>query len=227
VVNTKIFHILIVDDDKKILSLLEKFLIKNDFIITAAQHAEEASLKLAKYKFDLIILDIMMPGEDGISFTKTIREFTNTPIILLSALNIVENRVQGLLNGADDFLAKPFEPQELLLKINNIYERYKIYNTSTTFNFGDYRYDLKNKFLYKNNNYIELNNNETSILDTLINNKYKFISRENLAKICGNLNERSIDVIITRIRCKIETDPKNPKFIKTSRGNGYMFIYRS
>lgn len=222
-VETKVFHILIVDDDKKILSLLEKFLIMNKFFITTAENAEDASSKLAKFKFDLIILDIMMPGKDGILYTKNIREISNTPIILLSALNVTETRVQGLLNGADDFLAKPFEPQELLLKINNIYERYKIYDKKTEIIFGNYRYNLKNKFLYKDNNFIELNQNEINILDTLINNKDRFISRDNLVQLCSNLNVRSVDVIITRLRYKLETTPKNPQFIKTSRGKGYMF----
>ena len=215
-------HILVVDDDEGIRELVKEYLKKNKFLVTTARDAEDAQNKVDFIKFDLIILDIMMPGKSGLQFTQDNRNILNTPIILLTAKGEPSERITGLEIGADDYLAKPFEPKELILRINNILNKTKIKFTKRLIEFGDVKIDLNKLLIKKKNIEYKINNTEKSILEQMINSPGKIFSRQNISSIINIEKERSIDVIITRLRKKIESDPKKSKYLQTIRGEGYV-----
>tara|TARA_B100000035_G_scaffold102514_1_gene86941 strand:- start:5009 stop:5686 length:678 start_codon:yes stop_codon:yes gene_type:complete len=217
-----IAHILVVDDDDGIRTLVKKYLNENNYLITTAISAEDALEKIKIIKFDLIILDIMMPGKSGLEFIKENQKKLETPIILLTAKGDASERVEGLEIGADDYLPKPFEPKELLLRIKNILEKTKKSDQKRVIKFENIEIDLNKQIISKKNNEYKINNTEKKILEKMINNPGKTFSREDIGFLIELDKERSIDVIITRLRKKIEIDPKNPKFLQTIRGAGYV-----
>ena len=217
-----IAHILVVDDDHGIRSLVKKYLNENNFLVTTANSAEDAFDKINIVNFDLIILDIMMPGKSGLEFIKENKKRLETPIILLTAKGEAVDRITGLEIGADDYLPKPFEPKELLLRIKNIVEKTQINNRRRIVDFKNIKIDLNKQLILRNNEEFKINNTEKTILEKMINNPGKTFSREDIGIIIDLDKERSIDVIITRLRKKIEIDPKNPKFLQTIRGAGYV-----
>jgi len=220
--NNFIAHILLVDDDDGIRSLVKQYLNQNNFLVTTSSSAENAEDKILIIKFDLIILDIMMTGKSGLDFIKENKSKINTPIILLTAKGETEDRVGGLEIGADDYLPKPFEPKELILRIKNILNKTIKNNQKRIIKFDNIKIDLNKLLIIKNNNEFKINNTEKVILEKMINNPGKTFSRENIGRLINLDKERSIDVIITRLRKKIETDPKNPKYLQTLRGAGYV-----
>ena len=220
--NEFIAHILVVDDDDGIRSLVKKYLNENNFLVTTAYNAEDASEKIEIIKFDLIILDIMMPGKNGLEFIKDNKKKLEAPIILLTAKGEASERVEGLETGADDYLAKPFEPKELILRIKNILNKTIKTEQIRIIEFANVKIDLNKLLIIKNNNEFKINSTEKTILEKMINNPGKTFSRENIGQLIEIDKERSIDVIITRLRKKIEIDPKNPKFLQTIRGAGYV-----
>ncbi len=215
-------HILLVDDDEGIRSLVKKYLNENNFLVTTAENAESASEKIKIIKFDLIILDIMMPGRSGLEFIYDHKKDLDTPIILLTAKGEANERVEGLELGADDYLAKPFEPKELILRIKNILTKTIKTDQKRIIEFENVKIDLNKLLIIKNKKEFKINNTEKIILEKMINNPGNTFSRENIGQLINLDKERSIDVIITRLRKKIETDPKNPKFLQTIRGAGYV-----
>jgi len=215
-------HILVVDDDDGIRSLVKKYLNENDYLVTTANSAEDASEKIKILKFDLIILDIMMPGKSGLEFIEDHKRDLETPIILLTAKGEANERVQGLEIGADDYLPKPFEPKELTLRIQNILNKTKKYDLKKVIKFENIKIDLNKQLIFKKDIEFKINNTEKVILEKMINNPGKTFAREQIGKLIDLDKERSIDVIITRLRKKIELDPKNPKFLQTIRGAGYV-----
>ena len=215
-------HILVVDDDEGIRNLVKQYLNENNYLITTAISAEDAKEKTSNIKFDLIVLDVMMPGKSGLEFTIENKEKINTPIILLTARGETEARVEGLEVGADDYLAKPFEPKELILRIQNIIKKTKKNDQKRIIKFENIKIDLNKQLIFKNDIEYKINNTEKKILEKMINNPGKTFSRENIGMLIELDKERSIDVIITRLRKKIEIDPKNPKFLQTIRGAGYV-----
>ena len=217
-----IAHILVVDDDDGIRSLVKKYLNENNFLVTTADSAENASEKINIIKFDLIILDIMMPGKNGLEFIKQHKMKLDTPIILLTAKGEANERVEGLETGADDYLPKPFEPKELILRIKNILDKTLKTEQVRIIEFANVKIDLNKLLIFKNDNEFKINNTEKIILEKMINNPGKIFSREDIGQLTEIDKERSIDVIITRLRKKIEIDPKNPKFLQTIRGAGYV-----
>ncbi len=215
-------HILVVDDDDGIRNLVKQYLNENNFLVTTAESAEDANLKVNVIKFDLIVLDIMMPGKTGLDFTKENKGHLNTPIILLTAKGETSERVKGLESGADDYLPKPFEPKELILRIKNILNKTRNKNTKRVIEFGTIKINLnKNLILNKEKEY-KINATEKIILEKMIGDPGKIFSRDEIGKVINLDKERSIDVIITRLRKKIELDPKNPKYLQTIRGEGYV-----
>ena len=220
--NKFIAHILVVDDDDGIRTLVKQYLVGKNFLVTTANSAEEAKEKVSIIKFDLIVLDIMMPGKNGLEFTKENKEKINTPIILLTAKGETDERVAGLEIGADDYLSKPFEPKELILRIKNILNKTKDKNQKRLIEFDNIKIDLNKLLIFKNGNEFKINVTEKVILEKMINDPGKTFSREEIGKIIDLDKERSIDVIITRLRKKIEIDPKNPKYLQTLRGAGYV-----
>ena len=217
-----IAHILVVDDDDGIRSLVKKYLIENDYLVTTADSAEDAVEKIKIIQFDLIILDIMMPGKSGLEFIKDNKKKIITPIILLTAKGEPSERIEGLEIGADDYLPKPFEPKELILRIENIIKKTKPNDQKRVIQFQNIKIDLNKQIIFKNDNEYKINNTEKKILEKMINNPGKTFSREDIGLLIELDKERSIDVIITRLRKKIEIDPKNPKFLQTIRGAGYV-----
>ena len=217
-----IAHILVVDDDDGIRSLVKKYLDENGFLVTTANSAEDASEKIKIIKFDLIILDIMMPGKSGLEFIKEKKRKLETPIILLTAKGEANERIEGLEIGADDYLPKPFEPKELVLRIQNIIKKTKRKDQKKLIKFENLIIDLNKKLIFKNKLEYKINNTEKIILEKMMNNPGKTFSREDIGILIDLDKERSIDVIITRLRKKIEIDPKNPKFLQTIRGTGYV-----
>ena len=215
-------HILVVDDDAGIRSLVKKYLNEKKYLVTTADNAENASEKIKIIKFDLIILDIMMPGKSGLDFLKENKENINTPIILLTAKGQANERIEGLEIGADDYLPKPFEPKELILRIQNIISKTKIKDPKRVIEFENIKIDLNKQLIFKNSVEFKINNTEKKILENMINNPGKTFSRDDIGSLIDLDKERSIDVIITRLRKKIEIDPKNPKFLQTIRGAGYV-----
>ena len=217
-----IAHILVVDDDEGIRSLVKKYLNEKGYLVTTASDAEDASEKIKIIKFDLIILDIMMPGKSGLDFLNEFKNNINTPIILLTAKGEANERIEGLEKGADDYLPKPFEPKELDLRVRNIINKTKKSNIKRIINFQNIRIDLNKQIIFQNNSEYKINNTEKIILKEMINNPGKIFAREEIGKLIELDKERSIDVIITRLRKKIEINPKNPKFLQTIRGAGYV-----
>ncbi len=215
-------HILLVDDDEGIRSLVKKYLNENNFLVTTADSAENASEKVKIIKFDLIILDIMMSGKSGLDFINDHKKDLDTPIILLTAKGEASERVEGLELGADDYLAKPFEPKELILRIKNILTKTIKTDQKRIIEFENVRIDLNKLLIIKNKKEFKINNTEKIILEKMINNPGNTFSRESIGQLINLDKERSIDVIITRLRKKIEIDPKNPKFLQTIRGAGYV-----
>ncbi len=220
--NDFIAHILVVDDDDGIRSLIKQYLNENNFLVTTANSAENAKEKVLIIKFDLIVLDVMMPGKSGLDFIKENKSEIDTPIILLTAKGAAEDRVGGLEMGADDYLPKPFEPKELTLRIKNILNKTKKNDLKRIITFDNIKIDLNKLLIVKNDNEFKINNTEKIILEKMINNPGKTFSREAIGKLIDLDKERSIDVIITRLRKKIELDPKNPKYLQTLRGAGYV-----
>ena len=215
-------HILVVDDDDGIRNLVKKFLNEKSFLVNTASSAEEAQKKITIIKFDLIILDIMMPGKSGLEFLNENKSFIDTPVILLTAKGEPKERVEGLESGADDYLPKPFEPQELLLRIKNILSKTQKKNLIRAINFGNIKIDLTKLLIIKEKKELKINTTEKKILDKMINQPGKVFSRLEIGKLINLEKERSIDVIITRLRKKIEVSPKNPKYLQTIRGSGYV-----
>ena len=220
--NNFIAHILVVDDDDGIRSLVKQYLNENNFLVTTSNSAENAEEKISIIKFDLIVLDIMMAGKNGLDFIKDNKSKIDIPIILLTAKAETKDRVGGLEIGADDYLPKPFEPKELILRIKNILNKTKKNNQKRVIEFDNIKIDLNKLLIIKNDNEFKINNTEKIILEKMINNPGKTFSREKIGNLIDLDKERSIDVIITRLRKKIETDPKNPKYLQTLRGSGYV-----
>jgi two-component system, OmpR family, phosphate regulon response regulator OmpR len=220
--NSFIAHILVVDDDDGIRSLVKQYLNENNFLVTTANSAEDAAKKILIIKYDLIVLDIMMPGKNGLEFIHENKKKINIPIILLTAKGEASNRVEGLEIGADDYLSKPFEPKELVLRIKNILNKTQKNNQKRFVKFDNIKIDLNKMIIFKNDNEYKINNTEKIILEKMINEPGKTFSREYIGKLINLNKERSIDVIITRLRKKIEGDPKNPKYLQTLRGAGYV-----
>ncbi|MDC0385350.1 response regulator transcription factor [Pelagibacteraceae bacterium] len=215
-------HILIVDDDNRIRDLLRDYLSENKYIVSTAENAEQAKERLKFLKFDIIILDVMMPGQNGYELTKEIRKQMKVPIILLTAKGEVENRIKGLELGADDYIGKPFEPKELLLRIKNIINKNTKLNLETNHYVGKAKINLNKMVINFNEKFKKINNSEKKVLIEMLSNPGKTYSREEIGKISGIRQERSIDVMITRLRQKMEKDPKNPKYLQTIRGSGYV-----
>jgi two-component system phosphate regulon response regulator OmpR len=215
-------HILVVDDDSGIRSLVKQYLNENNFLVTTSDSAENAFKKIAIIKFDLIVLDVMMPGKSGLDFIKENKKSIDTPIILLTAKGEAEERVEGLEIGADDYLPKPFEPKELTLRIKNILAKTKKNNQKRIIEFDNIKVDLNKLLIFKNGIEFKINNTEKTILEKMINDPGKTFSRQEIGKLINIDKERSIDVMITRLRKKIEIDPKNPKYLQTLRGAGYV-----
>tara|TARA_B100000427_G_scaffold313927_1_gene306682 strand:+ start:460 stop:1137 length:678 start_codon:yes stop_codon:yes gene_type:complete len=215
-------HILVVDDDDGIRNLVKQYLNENNFLVTTAKDAEDAKEKVSIIKFDIIVLDIMMPGKSGLDFTIENKEKINTPIILLTAKGEADERIKGLETGADDYLPKPFEPKELVLRIKNILNKTKIKNKKRIIEFDNIIINLNKLLISKNNKDYKINSTEKIILEKMINAPGETFSRDSIGKLIGIDKERSVDVIITRLRKKIEIDPKNPKYLQTIRGEGYV-----
>ena len=219
--NSKL-HILIVDDDDRIRDLLKDYLSENKYIVSTAENAEQAKIKIGYLKFDVIILDVMMPGQNGYDLTKDIKKEFNVPIILLTAKGEVENRIKGLELGADDYIGKPFEPKELLLRIQNIIKNKNYIDPNSEHFVGKAKIDLNKMSIHLREKNYKINNSEKRILMNMLSNPGKTYSREEIGNISGINQERSIDVMITRLRQKLEVDPKNPKYLQTIRGSGYV-----
>lgn len=223
-------HLLIVDDDERIRELLQKFLMRNGFLVSAAREAGHARRLLKGLEFDLIVLDVMMPGEDGMSLCRDLRETLNTPIMLLTARGETTDRISGLEAGADDYLAKPFEPKELLLRINAILRRVPVTEASEALpkviHLGDLRYDIERGELWKGEDIVRLTATESQLMKIFSASQGEPVSRgklvSDLGKRGGLAQERAVDVQITRLRRKLESDPKQPRFLQTVRGAGYM-----
>ena len=215
-------HILVVDDDDGIRNLVKKYLNENNFLITTANNSEDAEEKIKIIKFDLIVLDIMMPGQSGLEFISKNKNKFNTPVILLTAKGEANDRVEGLEIGADDYLPKPFEPKELILRIRNILNKTKSKNIKRIIEFDNIKIDLNKLIIHKDDEEFKINNTEKIILEKMINSPGETFSRNYIGNLLDIDKERSIDVIITRLRKKIEDDPKQPKYLQTIRGTGYV-----
>jgi two-component system phosphate regulon response regulator OmpR len=216
------YHILVVDDDDRIRELVKEYLNKNGFIVSTGNSAEAAKTKINFFKFDLIVLDVMMPGQNGFELTKEIKEKSDIPILLLTAKSEVENRIQGLELGADDYLGKPFEPKELLLRIKNIIKKNKKIKFNKINKIGEAKIDLNKMSIQLKKRINKINNTEKKVLVEMLANPGKTYSRIQIGEISNISQERSIDVMITRLRQKIEVNPKNPKYLQTIRGSGYV-----
>jgi len=215
-------HILVVDDDDRIRELVKQYLLENKYLVTTAKDAFDAKNKIEIIKFDLIVLDIMMPKKSGLELTTEIKKEIDLPIILLTAKGETSERVMGLEFGADDYLSKPFEPKELLLRIRNILNKTLQKNNINKISIGDSILDLSKLTINRNGKKYKINNTEKLILEKMIRSSGKVFSREEMSKLININKERSVDVIITRLRQKIETDSKNPKYLQTIRGSGYV-----
>ena len=215
-------HILVVDDDDGIRNLVKQYLNQNNFLVTTAHDAEDAQNKVEIIKFDLVVLDIMMPGKSGLDFISENKTKLFTPIILLTAKGEPSERIEGLEIGADDYLPKPFEPKELILRIKNILSKAKKLKLKRIVEFETIKIDLDKLYITKESKQFKINNTEKIILEKMINSPGEIITRQTIGKMIKIDKERSVDVIITRLRKKIEDDPKNPKFLQTIRGEGYV-----
>ena len=214
-------HILVVDDDDGIRKLVKQYLNQNHFLVSTAKSAEDAENKSEILKFDLIVLDVMMPGKSGLEFISKNRKKIQTPIILLTAKGEPDERIKGLETGADDYLPKPFEPKELTLRIENILNKVKK-KFKNSVEFSTVRIDLNKLYIIRDKKEFKINNAEKIILQKMINSPGNILSRDEIGNLIEVEKERSIDVIITRLRKKIEDDPKNPKYLQTVRGEGYV-----
>lgn len=231
---TDALHLLVVDDDARIRELLGKYLLRNGFLVTSARDAAHARRLLAGLDFDLMVLDVMMPGEDGVAFTRALRETRQTPILLLTAKGDTEDRVAGLEAGADDYLSKPFEPKELLLRINAILRRVPVEPVTTTapkmIHLGSVHYDIGRGEMWRNGEPIRLTATESHLMRIFSGTPGEVVSRAHLIEDLGRgsaadgdgAQDRAVDVQITRLRRKIEDDPKQPRYLQTVRGAGYM-----
>ena len=223
-------HLLIVDDDERIRGLLQKFLMRNGFLVSSARDAAHARRILSGLEFDLIVLDVMMPGEDGISLCRDLRKSIETPIMLLTAKGETDDRIHGLESGADDYLAKPFEPKELLLRINAILRRVPAAEPAvvapTVLNLGEIRYDIARGEMWQGDSLVRLTATESQLMRIFSSSPGEAMTRarlvEELSRSGGQTQERAVDVQITRLRRKIEADPKQPRYLQTVRGAGYM-----
>ena len=222
-------HLLIVDDDERIRTLLQKFLIRNGFLVSVARDAAQARRILAGLEFDMIVMDVMMPGEDGVALTRELRKRLSTPILLLTARSETSNRIEGLEAGADDYLAKPFEPKELLLRINAILRRVPQVKAAEPvrqiIHLGNVRYDVDRAEMWQGDVPLRLTATEVQLMRIFAAEPGAPISRERLAGEAARgdpAQERAVDVQITRLRRKIEADPKAPRYLQTVRGEGYM-----
>ena len=215
-------HILIVDDDNRIRDLLKDYLSENKYIVSTAENADQAKERLKYLKFDIIILDVMMPGQNGYELTKDIKDQIKVPIILLTAKGEVENRIKGLEIGADDYIGKPFEPKELLLRIKNVINKNNKIDLNSNHKVGRAEINLNKMTINLNDKLKKINNSEKKVLVEMLANPGITYSREEIGKISGISQERSIDVMITRLRQKLEMNPKNPKYLQTIRGSGYV-----
>ena len=220
--NKNIFHILVVDDDDRIRELVKQYLEENQFLVTTAKDASDAKKKIEIVKFDILILDIMMPGQSGLSLTKEIKKNNTTPIILLTAKGEIQDRIEGLELGADDYLGKPFEPKELLLRIKNILNKTKTPALPEEIYIGNTLINLKKLNIKINNQMKKINPQEKKVLEKMLGSPGRIFSRDDIGKIIKISKERSIDVMITRLRQKVESNPKNPKYLQTIRGSGYV-----
>ena len=220
--NKNIFHILVVDDDDRIRELVKQYLEENQFLVTTAKNALDAKEKLEIVKFDILILDIMMPGESGLSLTKEIKKNNPTPIILLTAKGETQDKIEGLELGADDYLGKPFEPKELLLRIKNILNKIRTPALQEEIYIGNALINLKKLNIKINNQIKKINPQEKKILEKMLESPGEIFSRDDIGKILKLSKERTVDVMITRLRQKIESNPKNPKYLQTIRGSGYV-----
>ena len=219
--NKNVFHILVVDDDDRIRELIKQYLEEHNFLVTTAIDAFDAKKKLDIIKFDILILDIMMPGKSGLSLTKEIKKINQTPIILLTAKRETLDRIRGLEIGADDYIGKPFEPKELLLRINNILNKTQKPVLPNEIYIGNVLINLKKLHIKANNKTIKINPQEKKVLEKMLEVPGKVFSRNDIGKIINISKERTIDGMITRLRQKIESSPKNPKYLQTIRGSGY------
>lgn len=218
-------HILVVDDDAKLRRLLKKYLTSNDFLVSTAGNTQEARALMQLFSFSLITLDMMMPGETGIEFTKSLRqEYDEVPILMLTALGDIDNRIEGLEAGVDDYLPKPFEPKELLLRINNILKHHSQQTNETLIYFGDCAFNPKTNKLTHLDEPVLLTSAEQDLIKILVQKIGSAVTREELAEKLQTDNERTVDVQITRLRKKIETDIKRPLCIQTVRGQGYILV---
>ena len=220
--NKNMFHILVVDDDDRIRELVKEYLNENKFIVTTAKDAQDAKNKIKIIKFDILIVDIMMPGESGLSLTQEIKKNNPIPIILLTAKGKVEDRIEGLEIGADDYLGKPFEPKELLLRIKNILNKTQIPILPKEIHIGNALVNLKKLNIKINNQTRKINTNEKKVLEKMLESPGKVFSRDDIGKTINLSKERTVDVLITRLRKKIESNPKKPKYLQTIRGSGYV-----
>ena len=220
--NKNSFHILVVDDDDRIRDLIRQYLIEKKFLVTTAQNVAEARKKIDLIKFDILILDIMMPGENGLVLAKEIKKNSEIPIILLTAKGKIEERIEGLETGADDYLSKPFSPKELLLRINNILKKVKDKIIPSDIKIGEISLNLNKLTVKKNNKISKINPAEKKLLEKMISSSGKIFPRREIGKIINTTKERTVDVMITRLRQKIEPDPKKPKYLQTIRGSGYV-----
>ena len=220
--NKNIFHILVVDDDDKIRELVKQYLEKNQFLVTTARNSLDAKKKLEIIKFDILIVDIMMPGESGLSLTKEVKKNNPTPIILLTAKGETQDRIEGLELGADDYLGKPFEPKELLLRIKNILSKTQTPVLAEEIYIGNTLINLQKLSIKMNNRTIKINPQEKKVLEKMLGSPGKVFSRDDIGKIINISKERTIDVMVTRLRQKIESNPKKPKYLQTIRGSGYV-----
>ena len=220
--NKNIFHILVVDDDDRIRELVKQYLNENKFLVTTAKNALDARRKIEIIKFDIVILDVMMPGESGLSLTQEVKKNNPTPIILLTAKGEVEDRIEGLELGADDYLGKPFEPKELLLRIKNILEKTQKITLPKEIYVGNALINLEKLNIKIDNQTRKINTNEKKVLEKMLESPGKVFSRNDIGKTINLSKERTVDVLITRLRQKIETNPKKPKYLQTIRGSGYV-----
>lgn len=220
----EIQHILVIDDDTRIRDLLKKYLKDKGFYVSIASNAKEAREKMKQYKFDLLVVDVMMPGETGIQLTKSLKLNIEIPILMLTAMGEVEDRIKGLECGADDYLAKPFEPRELLLRIQSLLKRsYQQQKILESVSFGAYNFNTKTMILLKNGDEVSLTSTEGQLLSFFINNIDNIISREQIVAELSSVGERTVDVQIKRLRDKIESNSKQPRYLRTVRGKGYIF----
>ena len=216
------YHILVVDDDDKIRLLIKEYLSNKGYLVSTAENADKAKIKIDIFNFNLIILDVMMPGQSGYDLTKELKASKNIPIILLTAKGEVENRIHGLEIGADDYIGKPFDPKELLLRVNNVIKMNIDPNKLLSSKIGEAELNLNKMTIKIKDKLKRINSSEKKVLMKMLSSPGKIFSRTDIGKIASISKERSIDVMITRLRKKIESNPKNPKFLQTIRGSGYV-----